>query len=58
MKRQTMMYEFDGMEILISEQHNTQHAYNDIMATIRGYDVDDILRESPAFNPEEEEMNH
>lgn len=54
MKNETKVYQFDGMEILVSEQYNSRAAYNDIMQEIRGWDVDDILRESPAFTEETE----
>lgn len=47
------MYEFENLTILVREDES-QHAYNDIMASIRDIDVEDIIRESPAFNEEME----
>ena len=57
MKRNAEVFTFDGIEMLISEQFNTRSAYHDVMDSIRGMDVEDILRESPAFNPDDE-VNH
>jgi hypothetical protein len=51
------MYRFDNLEILLTEQHNTRVAYNDIMSSIRDIDVDDIIRESPAFD-EDTDTDH
>lgn len=41
--------EFDNLVIRYNNKDNSRAVYNDIMQSIRGIDVDDILRESPAF---------
>lgn len=49
MRQKTIIHEFDNLQILTTEQHNTVRAYDEIMSTLRGIDVDDIIAESPAF---------
>lgn len=49
----TELFTFDGLTIRC-DSREANAVYNDVMKSIRGYDVNDIIRESPAFTAETE----
>ena len=48
-------YSFDNVTIRFHSNDNSRAVYNDIMSSIRDFNVDDIIRNSPAFDEMEEE---
>jgi hypothetical protein len=46
--------EFDNLSIRYNDKDSSRFIFEDIMSSIRGIDVDDILRNSPAFYEEME----
>lgn len=45
-KDEIYLHNYDGLEV----RYSSEREYNEIMSTIRGMDVDDILRDSPVFD--------
>lgn len=61
MKRKTEVISFDGIEVLVSVEHNTRNAYHDVMQSLRSMgdiDLDATLQENVFDSPALNEMDH